>query len=187
MHCEVRVRTNENERFSRYRKTIHQYWDIKKLQKPLWIYWCRKSFTDTGNYFPISVIVSLNREILDKCPFDVLGPLNWHGLTLIPAWISNHRPGKMWDEITYTFPNSKGVKRSPCGMDSCCMLQYSKWQKTSRDLVVFNLIPTWMSNYIHQNAWNKITYPFQNFKRIRRLGTWKVNRYGGRDKMAAIS
>ena len=29
----------------------------------------------------------------------------WHGLTLIPAWISNHTPSKVRDEITYPFLN----------------------------------------------------------------------------------
>ena len=24
-----------------------------------------------------------------------------HGLTLVPTWISNHMPSKVWDEITY--------------------------------------------------------------------------------------
>ena len=28
-----------------------------------------------------------------------------HGLTLIPAWISNYIQYKMWDEIIYPFPN----------------------------------------------------------------------------------
>ena len=32
----------------------------------------------------------------------------WHGLTLIPAWISNHKHIKAWDEITYPFPNFNG-------------------------------------------------------------------------------
>ena len=45
--------------------------------------------------FPMSVIISLNREILDICPFDVPGPFYWHGLISIPAWISHHMPGKM--------------------------------------------------------------------------------------------
>ena len=27
-----------------------------------------------------------------------------HGLTLIPAWISNYIHYKLWDEITYPFP-----------------------------------------------------------------------------------
>ena len=33
------------------------------------------------------------------------GPIKKHGLTLIPSWISNHVPSKMWDETTYLFPN----------------------------------------------------------------------------------
>ena len=28
-----------------------------------------------------------------------------HGLTLVPTWISNHLISKMWDELTYQFPN----------------------------------------------------------------------------------
>ena len=28
-----------------------------------------------------------------------------HGLTLIPTWMSNHMPGRMWDTITKPFPN----------------------------------------------------------------------------------
>ena len=31
-----------------------------------------------------------------------------HDLTLIPAWISNHMPNKVWDEITYPFLNFNG-------------------------------------------------------------------------------
>ena len=29
-------------------------------------------------------------------------------LILIPVWISNHMPNKMWGEITYLFPNFNG-------------------------------------------------------------------------------
>ena len=38
----------------------------------------------------------------------ILGPLYWDGLTLIQAWINNHIPGKVWDEITYLLPNFNG-------------------------------------------------------------------------------
>ena len=31
------------------------------------------------------------------------GPFYYHGLTLIPAWISNPIFSKLWDEITYSF------------------------------------------------------------------------------------
>ena len=45
------------------------------------------------------------------------GPMNFvvwahfyqHGLTLIPAWISNHLPCKVWDGITYPFLNFNGA------------------------------------------------------------------------------
>ena len=36
------------------------------------------------------------------------GPFYWHGSTLIPAGISNHIHNKVWDEITYPFPNFDG-------------------------------------------------------------------------------
>ena len=29
----------------------------------------------------------------------------FYGLTVIPAWISNHMPCNVWDEITYPFLN----------------------------------------------------------------------------------
>ena len=38
-----------------------------------------------------------------------MDPLCWHRLILIPAWIDNHRPTKVWDEITYPFPNFNGA------------------------------------------------------------------------------
>ena len=37
------------------------------------------------------------------------GPFYKHGLTLIPAWISNHIHQNMWDEITYAFLNFNGA------------------------------------------------------------------------------
>ena len=36
------------------------------------------------------------------------GPILLTWLTLIAAWISNHMPSKVWDEITYQFPNFNG-------------------------------------------------------------------------------
>ena len=40
----------------------------------------------------------------------VQGPLllEWFNFSLIPAWISNHMPGKVWNEITYPFLNFNG-------------------------------------------------------------------------------
>ena len=35
-------------------------------------------------------------------------PIYQHRLTLIPAWIGNQMPSKMWNEITYPYPNFNG-------------------------------------------------------------------------------
>ena len=44
--------------------------------------------------------------------------LYWHGLTLIMlGWIINHRPSKVWDEITYPFPIFNG-----------CTVEVWKWR-----------------------------------------------------------
>ena len=32
------------------------------------------------------------------------GPFYYYGSPLIPPWISNHMPSKVWDKITYPFP-----------------------------------------------------------------------------------
>ena len=36
-------------------------------------------------------------------------PFYLHGITLIPAWTSNHTSSEVWDEITYPFLNSNGA------------------------------------------------------------------------------
>ena len=43
--------------------------------------------------------------ILEQVMQCALGPLLLHGLTLVPAWISNCFHYKVWDEITYPFLN----------------------------------------------------------------------------------
>ena len=48
----------------------------------------------------------LNPERVIK--YNTMGPFYHHGLTLIPAWISNHMPRKVWAEITYPFQNFNG-------------------------------------------------------------------------------
>ena len=46
------------------------------------------------------------RSLLFLC---IWGPFYQHGLTLIPIWISNYIQYKVWDEITYPFPNFNGA------------------------------------------------------------------------------
>ena len=40
-----------------------------------------------------------------QTPPDTLGPFYLRELTLIPAWMINYIHYKVWDEITYPFPN----------------------------------------------------------------------------------
>ena len=54
----------------------------------------------------LSQVVS---NVLMNCPDFFWGPFYKHGLTSIPAWISNHIHHKVWDEITYPFPNFNGT------------------------------------------------------------------------------
>ena len=41
-------------------------------------------------------------------PCTTSGSFYYHGLTLIPAWISNYIHYNVWDEITYPFLNFNG-------------------------------------------------------------------------------
>ena len=60
--------------------------------------------------FPIRLFTTLVMVLLweywlfpgTHCPF------YYHGLILILAWRSNHMPSKVWNEITYPFPNFNG-------------------------------------------------------------------------------
>ena len=42
------------------------------------------------------------------------GLFYWQELALISAWISNHIPNKLWNEITYPFPNFNGATVEVC-------------------------------------------------------------------------
>ena len=41
--------------------------------------------------------------------FNTWDPFYQHWLTKIPAWISDHMPSEVWDDITYLFPNFNGA------------------------------------------------------------------------------
>ena len=43
------------------------------------------------------------------CSWPFSGPFYWHGLTLIPAWITNCIHDKVWDEITHPFLKFNGA------------------------------------------------------------------------------
>ena len=75
-----------------------------------------------------------------------------HSSCEVETCISNHTCGVIRDVNTHTCP-SKFQRR----------FSYSTvhgWVPTSR----WPLTPAWISNNIHYNVWNEITYPFPNFK-----------------------
>ena len=51
----------------------------------------------------IDDVALLTAEIVVK--EDTYSPFYEHGLNLIPAWISNHKPSKVYDEVNYPFLN----------------------------------------------------------------------------------
>ena len=51
-----------------------------------------------------STVRDIVRSYIVSC-----GPFYKHGLTLIPAWISNYILRKVWDQITYPFLNINGA------------------------------------------------------------------------------
>ena len=68
-------------------------------------------------------------------PVTTRGPFFWHGLTLIPAWIRNHKPSKVWDEITNPFPNFNG-----------CIIEVWEW--------INNFIPYFTMDVITCPCWD---------------------------------
>ena len=64
-----------------------------------------------------------------------LRPLLLNSLTLIPTWMSNHMPGRVWGEITYPFPNFNG-----------CTVEVWEW--------ISNFIPHFIMNVITVSCWD---------------------------------
>ena len=58
-------------------------------------------------YWHIFALLGLN-ELTVSFSRDTWGSIYKHGLTLIPAWISDYIHHKVCDEMTYPFPNFKG-------------------------------------------------------------------------------
>ena len=72
---------------------------------------------------------SITLYILNVCRNYIM---YWHLTFLIPAWISNYNHYKVWDEITYAFPNLNSVTVEVC---------------------------EWINNLISQFTGHVITYP----------------------------
>ena len=63
-------------------------------------------------------------------------PFYWYGLNLISAWISNHMPNKVCNEITYPFPNFNG-----------CTVEAWEW--------MINFIPHFIMDVIIHPCWGE--------------------------------
>ena len=59
---------------------------------------------DISNVYVYDVYTVQTRR-LPYCGDPTWVSFDWYGLTLIPTLISNNMLGKVWDEITYPFPN----------------------------------------------------------------------------------
>ena len=103
-------------------------WDASKSRKVLWPFdssklsyaiW-RQNMVSTGSDNGDKPLPAL---VLTCCQL---------GLTLIWAWINNHIPSNMWDEITFPFPNCNGCT-------------FEVWE--------------WISNFIPHFIMGAIVYP----------------------------
>ena len=88
------------------------------------------SSTAISNFWPNLQLMMNSLGVSCQFCFDIY--VFWHGLTLIPAWISNGIVYNVWDKITYLFPN----------FNSCTI---EVWER--------------ISNYIPHFAGYVITYP----------------------------
>ena len=78
--------------------------------------------------FPGTIEISL--LVQTRVSTNLPGPTSDHGLTLIPAWISNHILSKEWREITCTFPNFNGCTADVWKLRNNFILQ-TVWVKRS--------------------------------------------------------
>ena len=78
---------------------------------------------------------NVSQDTMHACQ-NPLGSLYKYGMTLIPAWISDHMLGKICDEIIHPFPNSNG-----------CTVEVWEW--------ISNFIPQFMVDPITYACWDK--------------------------------
>ena len=119
------------------------------------------------------------------------GPLLLTWFKFNPSMISNYIHYKMWDEITYIFPNFSGATievwewissliphlTGHVTTNSYWWHQANTWTNVDLSsakvarccnkgpllLTWFKFNPSMISNYIHYKMWDEITYPFLNF------------------------
>ena len=103
-------------------------------------------------------------------------PFDLHGLSVILTWISIYTNQNVWDEIIYLSPNFNAPVEvwewidnfTPYLLDKWLLsnagIQWSSWTRPKQDKqgrrYLGPLLLTWISNYIHYNVWDEITYTF---------------------------
>ena len=88
----------------RYEKNIEQYQAIYQSsnQKNSFKYESLEIACPSFGWSRLSSLIYVN---LDSIIYVITkGPFHWHGITLIPVWLSNYNHYKMWYE-TYPFQN----------------------------------------------------------------------------------
>ena len=77
--------------------------NLIRLASALW-WWSQETYKA---FFVVGLLRRIGRGVLREFPTDFF---NWHGMILVPSWISNHMPCKVWGEINYPFPNSSSYR-----------------------------------------------------------------------------
>ena len=94
-------------------------------------------------YIYVTLVINEWAHCINNCD-----PFHKHGLTLIPAWISNYMHYKMWDEILLILSlNFNGFTVEVC---------------------------EWISNFFPHDTMHVITYPCKR-GHINLTGTWRFN------------
>ena len=77
--------------------------------------------------------VASSCSMVDEIPqvpqFNPRGPFYWYGLTLIPAWINNHMPKKVWDGVIYSFANFKS-----------CTIEVREWTSNFIEPTIMDVV-----------------------------------------------
>ena len=95
---------------SRWQALIIPMLTLYGVTRPQWV-----NITNIGKgesrYNTVDIAYSTaNTRMEHRSDLELIrGPFYQNGLTLITAWISNYMSSKVWDEITYPFPNFNGV------------------------------------------------------------------------------
>ena len=107
-------------------------------------------------------------------------PLSGHSLILIPVWMSNNIHYRVWDEITYPFPNSTVQPfttvywtrdyLSILGLKLTMLAKRGPWDLTGDNIILQpNYVPN-LKDYINDVTFNIIASEFHSDNAIMWIG-----------------